>query len=128
MFEAYFKRNLSIFFENTDILEYKTTKIWIIFSKFASQIVTARKTRCSKGSPTPKGEGGNEHLGIRRFCALVLTIWNLENFISVKNKATLRPLGVSYRYHPDMRGQLMLSAYVWLSVNQYTAWALGTQK
>lgn len=42
--------------------------------------------------------------------------------MSVKNKATLRPLGVSYRYHPFVRGQPMLSAYVWLGVNKYTAW------
>ena len=72
---------------------YLNLHVTIVFRKFASQIVTARKTRCSKGSPTPKGEGGNEHLGIRRFCALVLTVGNPENFKSRQKQSNVTPLG-----------------------------------
>ena len=56
-------------------------------------MVAARKTRFIKGSPTPKGEGGNEHLGIRRFCALILTVGNPENFKSRQKQSNVTPLG-----------------------------------
>ena len=46
-----------------------------------------------KVPPTPKGEGGNEHLGIRRFCALVLTVGNPENFKSRQKQSNVTPLG-----------------------------------
>lgn len=45
------------------------------FLKFAVQVVDRKENNKQvNDSPTPEGEGGNGHFGIRRFCALVLTI------------------------------------------------------